>query len=70
MPGYKKTTMRFIRDYLSSNKMLLKAAEVRMFNVPPYEELSVKKVFNEVKNDAQVLKYLNYYEDIKELPDH
>ena len=70
MPQYKKTSMRFIRDYLSGKKFLLKAAEVRTFNVPPYEELAVGQIFNQVKEDEHVMQHLNHYADIKELPEH
>src|SRR5271156_4867253 len=62
--------MRFIRDYLQQKKFLLKAAEVRPFNVPPYEELAVKRIFEQIKDDVRIVSYLHYYPYIKELPDH
>jgi hypothetical protein len=37
--------MRFIRDFLSGKKELLKRADVTSFNVPHYPELAVKVVF-------------------------
>ena len=62
--------MRFIRDYLQHKKLLIKAADVKAYNVPPYEELSVKAIFAQVKGDEEILQYLNYYPDVKELPEH
>jgi hypothetical protein len=36
LPPFKQTPLRFLRDFLSGKKELLKAAEVRRFNVPLY----------------------------------
>ena len=38
--------------------------------MPPYEELAVKHIFEQVKDDATIVGHLHYYPDIKELPDH
>ena len=70
LPTYKKTTMRFIRDYLEGKKSLLKTEEITFFNVPPYEELAVKEIFEQVREDPNIMMYLNYYSDVKELPEH
>jgi hypothetical protein len=51
LPPYKQTTLRFIRDFLSGQKELLKAAEVRHFNVPLYAEFSVDSMFLQIKDD-------------------
>ena len=59
LPAYKKTSMRFIRDCLQHKKLLIKAADVKSYNVPPYEELSVKAIFAQVKSDEEILQYLN-----------
>ncbi len=70
LPAYKKTNMRFIRDYLQKKKLLIKSSDIKAYNVPPYEELSVKAIFAQVKDDEEIMRYLNYYPDIKELPEH
>ncbi len=70
MPKYKKTTMRFIRDYLAGKKRLLRTSELTLLNVPPYEELSVKEIFKQVMEDETIMSHLNYYSDVKEIPDH
>ena len=45
LPPYKATTLRFIKDFLRGKKLLIKAAEVYHFNVPSFQELAVKSVF-------------------------
>ena len=70
LPKYKKTTMRFIRDYLSGKKKLIKTENITLLNVPPYEELAVSKIFEQVKGDQRIMMHLNFYPDVKELPDH
>ncbi len=49
---------------------MLKTADLTLLNVPPYEELAVVKIFDQVKNDKAIISHLNYYSDVKELPDH
>ena len=39
------------------------------YNVPRYEELSVKHIFNKVKDDEDVMRYLDFYKDDKDLPE-
>lgn len=46
MPTYKGVSMRFIKDFLSNKKKLLRASEVVFLNVPLYDELSVKNIFS------------------------
>jgi hypothetical protein len=43
--------MRFLRDFLSGRKEIMKFADMNKFNVPQYEELTVKNVFEQVKDD-------------------
>ncbi len=38
--------------------------------MPPYEELAVGRIFEQVKGDDKIMMHLNYYPDVKELPDH
>ena len=69
LPSYKKTSMRFIKDFLRGEKDLLKTADIQKFNVPPYEKFAVKDIFEHMKYDANVMRYLNYYEDSKDQPE-
>lgn len=69
LPPYKQTSMRFIRDFLKGDKELIKAAEVRHFNVPLYAELSVASLLNQVKDDPDMMKYLPVYEGQRDPPD-
>lgn len=63
LPPFKQTSLRFVRDFLAGAKDLIKAAEVRHFNVPLYPEFSVEKVLEQVKGDENIMKHLPYYED-------
>ena len=45
LPADAHLTVRFLRDFFAGDKDLLKAANVMVFNVPYYDELSVEKVF-------------------------
>lgn len=50
--------MNFLRDILSDKKLHLKANEVMFLNVPNYEELSVKNLYNDAMKDPVLSKYL------------
>jgi hypothetical protein len=69
LPPYKQTSMRFLRDFLKGEKELLKAAEVRHFNVPLYPELTVVSLLEVVKRDPAVMLYLPVYEGQRDPPD-
>jgi hypothetical protein len=69
MPSFKKTSLRFIKDVLKGDKVLLKAAQINHFNVPWLEELSVNNLLLQFKNDPKILKHLDYYADGKYKPD-
>ena len=51
----------FLRAVLADKKKLLKLSEVKMINVPKYEELSVKKLFPYLKDDPIFMMYLPDY---------
>lgn len=61
--------MRFLRDFLKGEKELIKATEVVQFNVPNYPELAVTEMIKVFKGDADLMRYLNYYDDDKNLPE-
>ena len=48
----------FLRAVLADKKKLLKLSDVKMINVPKYEELSVKKLFPYLKDDPIFMMYL------------
>ena len=48
MLPYKQVTKDFLKDVLQGKKKLLKMAEVDFINVPLFEEISVKRLYNEV----------------------
>ena len=69
LPPYKQASLRFIKDFLRGDKELLKAAEVRHFNVPMYPELAVEVVLKQVKGDQELMMHLPVYQDQKGTPD-
>ena len=54
LPPFKQTSLRFLRDFLSGEKDLLKAAKVRHFNVPLYAEFTVDQLLRQVGKDPEV----------------
>ena len=64
LPPFKQTPLCFLRDFLSGKKELLKAAEVRHFNVPLYAELSVEPMLKQVEGDPELMKYSPVYDEI------
>ena len=52
------TRLSFMRDVLSESKMHLKQNEVIQFEIPAYQELSVKNLYNDAMGDPLLAKYL------------
>ena len=63
LPSQRNTTMRFLRDFLSGDKLLLKMANVKSFNVPMYPELSTISLLKLIEGDEHILRHINYYSD-------
>ena len=47
----------FLKDVLAGKKMLLKKADIQQIMVPHYDELSVKRLWPDLKKDAEFLQY-------------
>jgi len=69
VPSYKKVSMRFIRDFLAGRKQLLKASEARTVNVPAFPEFAVAKVFKHFSDKEEIVQFMDYYEDIGDMPE-
>ena len=50
-------TKDFLRELLSGQKQLMKKAEVRAVQVPMYDELSVRRLWPEMRKDPIFLSY-------------
>jgi hypothetical protein len=48
MLPYKQVTKDFLKAVLSGEKRLLKMAQVKFCNVPAYDEIAVKHIFQDV----------------------
>ena len=47
----------FLKQIFADEKKLLKLSELRVVNVPKYDELSVKNVFQNLKEDKEFMQY-------------
>ena len=47
----------FLKDVLAGKKHLLKKADIQQIMVPHYDELSVKRLWPDLKKDAEFLQY-------------
>jgi hypothetical protein len=54
----KATKLSFIRDILSDKKLHLKQNEVIRLDIPNYQELSVKNLYEDAMRDPILSKYL------------
>ena len=58
LPTMKGTKLSFLRDILSEKKLNLKQNEVIRLEIPAYQELSVKNLYEDAMKDAVLSKYL------------
>ena len=54
----KGTKLSFLRDILSDKKLHLKQNEVIRLEIPNYQELSVKNLYEDAMKDPVLAKYL------------
>ena len=54
----KGTKLSFMRDILADKKLHLKQNEVIRLDIPAYQELSVKNLYEDAMNDPVLTKYL------------
>ena len=58
LPTMKGTKLSFMRDVLSDKKLHLKQNEVIRLDIPGYQELSVKNLYEDAMQDPVLTKYL------------
>ena len=58
LPSMKATKLSFMRDILSEKKLYLKQNEVIRLEIPAYQEISVKNLYEDAMKDAELRKYL------------
>ena len=58
LPTMKGTKLSFMRDILSDTKRHLKQNEINHMEVPNFQELSVKNMYDDALSDAVLSKYL------------
>ena len=68
LPPPRQCPVEFLRDVLGGKKKLLKTAQLKSIKVPPLEDLSVEKVYAQVKADPELRMYFPDYGP-KTLPD-
>ena len=54
----KGTKLSFMRDILSNQKLHLKQNEVIRLEIPNYQEISVKNMYEDAMKDPELSKYL------------
>ena len=58
LPTMKGTKLSFMRDVLADKKLHLKQNEVIRLDIPAYQELSVKNLYEDALKDPVLTKYL------------
>jgi len=58
MPSMKVTKLSFMRDILSEKKLHPKQNEVIRLDIPAYQEISVKNLYEDAMRDPVLSKYL------------
>ena len=58
LPSMQGTKLSFMRDLLSDKKLHLKQNDVNRMEVPNYQELSVKNLYEDAMKDPILEKYL------------
>ena len=58
LPTMKGTKLSFMRDILSDKKLHLKQNEVIRLDIPAYQELSMKNLYEDAIKDPVLTKYL------------
>jgi len=58
LPSLHGTSLDFMREILSEKKLHLKVNEVIHLEVPNYQELSIKNLYDDALADPELQKYL------------
>lgn len=64
LPTIKGTKIGFMRDILSEKKLHLKQNEVIRLEIPAYQEISVKNLYEDAMKDPLLSKYLPTKEQV------
>ena len=59
LPSMHGTKIGFMRDLISETKQCLKQNEVNHMEVPHYQEISVKNLYEDALKDELLVKYLS-----------
>ena len=57
LPDETAVNKDFLREVLAGQKQLMKKAQVKQVQVPQYDELSVRRLWPEMKKDAEFLSF-------------
>jgi hypothetical protein len=68
MPYEHLVTKEFLKEILKDEKHLLKISEVKMINIPKYDELSVRNLWEEVMQDDDLRRYFPTIKNNSKLP--
>ena len=58
LPTMKGTKLSFMRDILADKQLHLKMNEIIRFDIPSYQEFSVKNLYKDPMKDPMLTKYL------------
>ena len=58
LPPKSQVNKDFLKDVFANRKRLLKVTEICVITVPKYDELSVKNLFEKLKEDEELMLYL------------
>ena len=59
LPGIKQVSFGFLKDVFANRKRVLKKKQVDYISVPHFQELSVKRLWPDLKDDAEFNIYFN-----------
>jgi hypothetical protein len=58
LPPYNECPMTFIKDVMTGKKKVFSRAQIRMIDVPYFDELAGKKVFEMIRDRVRFQQYL------------
>ena len=70
LPGIKQVSFGFLKDVFANRKKVLKKKQVDYISVPHFQELSVKRLWPDLKADAEFNVYFNDDFPEDKVPNH
>lgn len=58
LPSYSSVRLGFIRAILADKKKALKTSDIVRINIPHYQEISVKNIYEDARSDPDLALYL------------